>query len=164
MDNIDLMNFWIESSNEDYNVMNVLYNSKKNSYSLFFGQMVIEKLLKALYAKNNKEAPHAPKTHDLLYLTGKLNLEIIEEKVDRNPLDLKDVEKIMKNEHTKKLELTEEQEVTLSEITKFNLSTRYGDYKREFYNKCTDEYTKEQIAKIQEVKIWIEKMLDKEEE
>ena len=135
MDNIDLMNFWIESSNEDYNVMNVLYNSKKNSYSLFFGQMVIEKLLKALYAKNNKEAPHAPKTHDLLYLTGKLNLE-----------------------------LTEEQEVTLSEITKFNLSTRYGDYKREFYNKCTDEYTKEQIAKIQEVKLWIEKMLDKEEE
>lgn len=36
MDNIDLMNYWIESSNEDYNVMNVLHNSRKNSYCLFF--------------------------------------------------------------------------------------------------------------------------------
>ena len=29
MNNIDLMNYWIESSDEDYNVMNVLHNSKK---------------------------------------------------------------------------------------------------------------------------------------
>ncbi len=130
MNNIDLMNYWIESSDEDYNVMNILHNSKKNSYSLFFGQMVIEKLLKALYAKNNKGAPYAPKTHDLLYLTEKLNLE-----------------------------LTEEQEVTLNEITTFNLSTRYDDYKIAFYNKCTDEYTKEQINKIKEVKAWLEIML-----
>ncbi len=135
MNNIDLMNYWIESSNEDYNVMNVLHNSKKNSYSLFFGQMVIEKLLKALYAKNNKGAPYAPKTHDLLYLSEKLNLE-----------------------------LTEEQEVTLNEITTFNLSTRYDDYKGAFYNKCTDEYTKEQINKIKEVKVWLEKMLEKKED
>ncbi len=95
-----------------------------------FGQMVIEKLLKALYAKNNKGAPYAPKTHDLLYLAEKLNLE-----------------------------LTEEQEVTLNEITTFNLSTRYDDYKRAFYNKCTDEYTEEQINKIKEVKSWLEMML-----
>lgn len=94
--------------------------------------MVIEKLLKALYAKNNKGAPYAPKTHDLLYLAEKLNLK-----------------------------LTEEQEVTLNEITTFNLSTRYDDYKRAFYNKCTDEYTKEQIIKLEEVKLWLEKILEK---
>ena len=29
MNNIDLMNYWIESSNEDYNVMNVLYSNNK---------------------------------------------------------------------------------------------------------------------------------------
>ena len=48
MNNIDLMNYWIKSSDEDYNVMKILYNNKKNSYCLFFGQMVIEKLLKAI--------------------------------------------------------------------------------------------------------------------
>lgn len=35
MNNIDLMNFWIDSSDEDYNVMQVLYNNNKNSYCLF---------------------------------------------------------------------------------------------------------------------------------
>ena len=130
MNNIDLMNYWIESANEDYNVMLDLKEKNRNTYCLFFWQMVIEKVLKALYAKNNKGAPYAPKTHDLLYLAEKLNLE-----------------------------LTEEQEVTLNEITTFNLSTRYDDYKRAFYNKCTDEYTEEQINKIKEVKAWLEIML-----
>ena len=130
MNNIDLMNYWIESADEDFNVMLDLKEKNRNTYCLFFGQMVIEKLLKALYAKNNKGAPYAPKTHDLLYLAEKLNLE-----------------------------LTEEQEVILNEITTFNLSTRYDDYKRAFYNKCTNEYTKEQINKIKEVKAWLEIML-----
>lgn len=130
MNSIDLMEYWIESADEDYNVMLDLKEKNRNTYCLFFGQMVIEKLLKALYAKNNKGAPYAPKTHDLLYLAEKLNIE-----------------------------LTEEQEVTLNEITTFNLSTRYDDYKRAFYNKCTDEYTEEQINKIKEVKAWLEIML-----
>ena len=130
MDNIDLMNYWIESADEDYNVMLDLKEKNRNTYCLFFWQMVIEKVLKALYAKNNKGAPYAPKTHDLLYLAEKLNIE-----------------------------LTEEQEITLNEITTFNLSTRYDDYKRAFYNKCTDEYTEEQINKIKEVKSWLEIML-----
>lgn len=130
MDNIDLMNYWIESSNEDYNVMLDLKEKNRNTYCLFFGQMVIEKLLKALYAKNNKGAPYAPKTHDLLYLAEKMNLEV-----------------------------TEKQANDLVEITKFNLNTRYDDYKREFYNKCTDEYTEEKINQIEEVKVWLETML-----
>lgn len=130
MNNIDLMNYWIKSSDKDYDVMLDLKEKNRNTYCLFFGQMVIEKLLKALYAKNDKGAPYAPKTHDLLYLAEKLNIE-----------------------------LTEEQEITLNEITTFNLSTRYDDYKRAFYNKCSDEYTEEQINKIKEVKTWLEIML-----
>ena len=106
MNNIDLMNYWIESSDEDYNVMNVLYRNKKNSYCLFFGHLVIEKLLKALYANRNKNAPHAPKSHDLLYLAEKT-----------------------------KLELTERQEDLLDTITRFNMNARYDNYKKEFYLK-----------------------------
>ena len=130
MNNIDLMNYWIESSDEDYNVMKVLYNNKKNSYCLFFGHLVIEKLLKALYAKNNKNAPYAPKSHDLLYLAEKVNVEI-----------------------------TERQKDLLDSITRFNMSARYDDYKREFSLKCTDEYTLEQIKNIEEVRTWIIQLL-----
>ncbi len=120
----------LDSSDEDYNVMQVLYNNKKNTWCLFLGHLVIEKLLKALYAKNNKSAPHAPKSHDLLYLIEKIGLDI-----------------------------TDEQENLLNTITKFNMSARYDDYKKEFYLKCTDDYTKEQIENIEEVRKWLKNLL-----
>ena len=76
MDNINLMEYWINSSEEDYNVMKYLYKGKKNSYSLFLGHLVIEKLLKGLYAKNNKENPYTMKSHNLLALAEKCNLDL----------------------------------------------------------------------------------------
>ena len=133
MNNIDLMNYWIESSDEDYSTMMYMKAGKKNTWCLFMGQMVIEKLLKALYAKNNISEPYAPKSHDLLYLAQKINLQV-----------------------------TEIQKRNLNEITRFNLNTRYDDYKKDFYNKCTDEYTEEQISKIEEVKQWLENLLKEE--
>ncbi len=130
MNNIDLMNYWIDSSDEDYDTMKVLFKSHKNTWCLFIGHLVIEKLLKALYSKKNKNAPYAPKVHDLLYLT---------EKVD--------------------LVLTENQEKSLSIISKFNINARYDDYKKDFQNKCTDEYTAEQIQNIEEVRTWLKNLL-----
>ncbi len=130
MNNIDLMNYWIESSDEDYNVMYVLYQNNKNNYSLFFGHLVIEKLLKALYAKKNKNSPYAPKSHDLLYLAEKVNLE-----------------------------LNERQEDLLDIITRFNMNARYDDYKKEFYKRCTNEYTLEQIKNIEGVRKWLKELL-----
>lgn len=130
MNNIDLMNYWIETSNDDYETMLSLKRAKRNTWCLFLGHLVIEKLLKALYAKNNKETPHAPKTHDLLYLAEKMNLII-----------------------------TDKQACDLVEITKFNLNTRYDDYQRAFKNKCTDEYTEEQLKKIEEVRLWLQTLL-----
>ena len=130
MNNIDLMNFWMESANEDYDTMLYMKAGKKNTWCLFMGQMVIEKLLKAVYAKNNVSAPYAPKSHDLMYLAQKNNLIV-----------------------------TETQQLYLNEITRFNLNSIYDDYKREFSQKCTDEYTEEQIKKVEEVKQWLENIL-----
>lgn len=133
MDNINLMEYWQNSSDEDYNVMNVLYSNKKNSYSLFFGYLVIEKLLKGLYAKNNEESPYTIKSHNLLALAEKCNLDLTDEQV-------------------KKLQI----------ITQFNISARYDDYKETFNQKCTDEYTSEQIKNIEEVRTWLKSLLTAE--
>ena len=130
MNNIELMNYWIKSSEEDNKVMKVLFENKKNSYALFFGHLSIEKLIKALYAKNNKNNPYAPKSHDLLYLAKKSNLD-----------------------------MNEDQEDLLDTITKFNISARYDIYKNEFSKKCTDEYTKKQISNIKEVRRWLKEQL-----
>ena len=133
MDNINLMEYWQNSSDEDYNVMNVLYSNKKNSYSLFFGHLVIEKLLKGLYAKNNKENPYTIKSHNLLALAEKCNLELTDEQVEK-----------------------------LQIITQFNISARYDDYKETFNQKCTDDYTSEQIKNIEEVRTWLKSLLTQE--
>lgn len=130
MNNIDLMKYWIKSSDEDYNVMRFLYSGKKNSYCLFFGHLVIEKLLKGLYAKNNEENPHALKSHNLLVLAEKCDLDLTDGQVKR-----------------------------LQTITQFNISARYDDYKESFYQKCTDEYTAIQVNNIEEVRIWLKELL-----
>ena len=79
MNNIELMNYWINSSDKDYDVMLDLKEKHRNTYCLFFGQLLIEKLLKAYYAKVNKSAPYAPRTHELAYLANKMNLKLTEE-------------------------------------------------------------------------------------
>lgn len=61
MNNIDIMNYWLESSDEDYDTMIYMKKGKRNTWCLFLGHLLIEKLLKALYAKNNRSAPYAPK-------------------------------------------------------------------------------------------------------
>lgn len=132
MDNINLMEYWIKSSDEDYDVMQVMVENKKNTWSLFLGHLVIEKLLKGLYAKNNPENPYTIKSHNLLALAEKC-----------------------------KLELTDEQVEKLQIITQFNISARYDDYKENFKQKCTDEYTVEQVENIEEVRLWIKELLMK---
>ena len=122
------MKFWFESSDNDYETMNVLYQNRKNTWCLFIGHLVIEKLLKGLYAKSNFENPIPPNTHNLILLAKKSNLNI--------PKEIRE---------------------KIQVINTFNISARYDDYKKSFDKKCTDEYTKLQIQSIKEVREWLKK-------
>lgn len=84
MTNIEFMNYWLESSDEDYDAMKVLYSNRKYSWSLFVGHLVIEKLLKALYAKKNIENFIAPKIHNLVLLAKKCDLVFPYELKEKN--------------------------------------------------------------------------------
>lgn len=57
------------------------------------------------------------------------------------------------------IELTDEYADWLDTITSFNINARYDDYKKEFYNLCTAEYTETWIIRIRELRKWIKKML-----
>ena len=50
MNNIDLMKYWFESSDSDFDTMKVLFENHKNTWCLFIGHLVIEKLLKSAIA------------------------------------------------------------------------------------------------------------------
>ena len=124
-----IIEFWISSSDKDFATMNDMYKTKHYDWALFMGHLCIEKLLKALYLKNTDEN-HPPLIHDLRRIAEKSNLS-----------------------------LTEEQQIQLDSITRFNIRTRYDDYKQSFYKLCTIEFTNEWITKINKCRLWIKQML-----
>ncbi len=72
-----LIKYWIDSSDDDYDTMIAMYDSKKYNWALFIGHLMIEKLLKALYVKNNNDYP--PFIHNLLRLAEKCDLKLTDE-------------------------------------------------------------------------------------
>ena len=123
-----IVEYWITTSNEDFETMKKLFDSKSYSWVLFLGHISVEKLLKALYVSKHKK--HPPFIHNLYRLAEICEVEISDETAD-----------------------------WLDVITTFNLKARYEDYKREFYKKCTKEYTETWIKKIESIRLWIKKML-----
>lgn len=80
-ENIDpVIKHWKNSSDQNFRTMQNLLKSKDYSWALFLGHLVIEKLLKAVYVKNNQT--HAPFTHDLLRIADKSNLKLSEEQIE----------------------------------------------------------------------------------
>jgi HEPN domain-containing protein len=71
--------YWIESSDKDYKTMCDLFSTKNYNWSLFIGHLVIEKLLKALYIKENNEIP--PLIHDLRRIAEKADLKLDDEQM-----------------------------------------------------------------------------------
>lgn len=123
-----IFNHWFNTSEEDYITMLKLNDSKSYNWSLFIGHVSVEKLLKALYVKTNKQ--HAPYIHNLYRLAELCNVEISDDYSD-----------------------------WLDEITSFNINARYNDYKKEFYNLCTPEFTLKWIERIKIIRSWIKKLL-----
>ena len=57
------------------------------------------------------------------------------------------------------VELSNDYSDWLDMITSFNINARYDDYKKEFYNLCTREFTNLWIMRITELYKWIEQKL-----
>lgn len=73
IENLDrVIGYWRESSDQNYMTMHNLLKTKDFSWALFLGHLVIEKLLKAIYIKENQK--HSVFTHDLLRLASKTTL------------------------------------------------------------------------------------------
>lgn len=75
-----IFNHWVSSSDNDYNTMIHLYESKDYQWSLFIGHIVLEKLLKAAVLKQTSN--HAPFTHDLTKLASLTKLDFSEDQLD----------------------------------------------------------------------------------
>ena len=69
-----LIKYWIDGAEDDFETMTAMFDSKRYSWSLFIGHLMIEKLLKAYFVK--LYATHAPYTHNVIFLAEKCKLEV----------------------------------------------------------------------------------------
>ena len=67
-----LVEYWVDGSDDDFETMLLMYDTKRFSWSLFMGHLMIEKLLKAYYVKVKSDYP--PYIHNLLRLAEKADL------------------------------------------------------------------------------------------
>lgn len=125
MTKLEHIQYWLDSAKHDLETLEALYEAKKYDWSLFIGHLVIEKLLKAFYVKNN-DNKIPPKLHNLIRLA-----------------------------EISQLELNEDRKLILDKINDFNLEVRYPEYKNEFYKICTKEFTDPHIKNIKEIYQWL---------
>lgn len=72
-----LIEYWITGSDDDYETMIAMFKSKRFSWSLFIGHLMIEKLLKDYYVKVKSDYP--PFIHNLLRLAEKAELGLTDD-------------------------------------------------------------------------------------
>jgi HEPN domain-containing protein len=77
IDSEKLIDYWVESSDEDFDTMIAMFESARYSWALFIGHLMMEKLLKAYFVKANNDYP--PHLHNLLRLAELSNLELSED-------------------------------------------------------------------------------------
>ena len=69
--------YWLEEADNELKVTSDLFDKEDYSYSLFFGHLAIEKLLKGYYVK--KFQKHAPPIHNLERLAVSAELKMSDE-------------------------------------------------------------------------------------
>ena len=76
-----LIKYWIDGSDDDFETMIAMFDSKRFSWSLFIGHLMIEKLLKAYYIKMKSDYP--PFSHNLLRLAEKADIKLTDDKKEQ---------------------------------------------------------------------------------
>jgi HEPN domain-containing protein len=123
------ISYWLDSAEHDLETSNTLFEAGKYDWSLFIGHLVLEKLLKAIFVKNNNNKM-PPKLHNLVRLS---ELSFIE--------------------------LDENKKVLFDKINDFNIEVRYPEYKNELYKTCTKEFAEENINYIKELYKWLKSQI-----
>ncbi|MBC8526617.1 MAG: HEPN domain-containing protein [Candidatus Cloacimonetes bacterium] len=119
--------YWLKLAKYDLSVMDDLFTSKRYDYALFIGHLVLEKLLKAFWVRDN-ELNFPPKIHNLKRIADDT-----------------------------KLSLTDVQKKFLVKVNEFNIETRYPDYRMKFHKICDKSFTSKYLEKIKEFYKWLQK-------
>jgi HEPN domain-containing protein len=121
----EIIAYWVKSSERDWKAARDLASAGNRVQALFFAHLVIEKLLKACWVKENK-ADLPPRTHNLEYLLAQTGLSM--------PVDDIDELRIM---------------------TAWNIEGRYQDYKDLIFKATTQEYVESKFEIVNRIRTWL---------
>ena len=110
--------YWIATSASDWKAVQQLVKGKNYVQSLFFAHLVLEKILKAYWVKDNA-SNHPPKTHNLVALCMQTKLKL-------NDDDLQ----------------------FLAAMNDFQLEGRYPDYIQGIYKNYNSTKTRKVIERV----------------
>lgn len=117
--------YWVENAIQDEDAMEYLFNGKRYVQSLFFAHLMLEKLLKAHWVKDN-EGNYPPKIHNLNSIHAQTNLS-----------------------------LTTEQLTFCADMNKFQMEGRYPDYVSNIYQIVTADYALNYIQQCKALKTYL---------
>ena len=119
----EIIAHWLMMAERDWKSVLALHEAGQSIHALFFSHLVIEKILKAHWAKDNLES-EPPRIHALEYLYNQTDL-----KLESHHVDL------------------------LGVINSWNLEERYQDYKDKFYKRTTRAYTEEKLSLVDNLRV-----------
>ncbi|MCX6351830.1 MAG: HEPN domain-containing protein [Bacteroidetes bacterium] len=121
--------YWLRTSAKDLQRANRCFEDADYVFCLFCLHLSLEKIIKALWVKNNAEDT-PPKIHNLVKLVKGSDVELPED-------DL----------------------IFLNDMNKFQLEGRYPDYLGMINKECTKEFTNTMLEKAEKIKTCLLKKL-----
>lgn len=125
----DFIKYWTTTAAKDWTAVKHMFKSKDYVHALFFTHLVLEKLCKAHWVKDNK-GNQPPKIHNLIVIVKSTQLA-----------------------------LSEEQLIFLALMNDFQLEGRYPDYHQKMYNRCNAAYTGHILEQAKSIRQWLLKNL-----
>jgi len=124
--------YWLDISEEDISVAQILLDGGKLLYCGFMCHQVVEKALKALISRDCRDGEMPPKIHNLVRLSEIANLEG---------------------------KLTESQEYFLEDLNPLHVETRYPEYKSKIAATLSKESCTKLLADAEDFLCWIKEQL-----
>ena len=119
---------WLRQADYDMDTAEFMFDGGRYFYTVFMCHLSIEKVLKGIYSRRFEETP--PKTHNLLYLVERIELEL--------PGDLYD---------------------SIFTINRVSVPTRYPDDLRRMLEDYSKERAEEILRESKEVLRWLREQL-----
>lgn len=121
---------WLKQADYDLETADFMFKGKRYIYAVFMCHLSIEKALKGLYHERLNKIP--PKTHNLIYLAKKANIEVPE-----------DIGRF------------------IVKLNQASILTRYPEDLTLLQSEYTQSIVKEILSKTKEVLTWIKTLLQK---